>query len=83
MLVEGGLSYDLVCARSIYHVHFAWHVWHGQNSPGFKFNKLKSLSQWEIHPNHVDKRVLGGNGLQYQDSTSITFVRPVYVKAGY
>ena len=38
-LVEG-LGHDLVCAGSIYHVHFAWQVWHGQDSPGFKFNKL-------------------------------------------
>ena len=28
--------------------------------------------------NHVDKRILGGKGLQYEDSTSITFVRPVH-----
>ena len=35
-LVEG-LSHDLVCAGSNYHVHFAWQVWHGQYSPGFKF----------------------------------------------
>ena len=28
--------------------------------------------------NHVDKRILGGKGLQYEDSTSITFVRPVF-----
>ena len=32
-LVEG-LSHDLVCAGSIYHVHFAWQAWHGQYSPG-------------------------------------------------
>ena len=25
-----GLSHDLVCTGSIYHVHFAWQVWHGQ-----------------------------------------------------
>ena len=76
-LVEG-LSHDLVCAGSIYHVHFAWQVWHGQYSPHFKFNKLKSFSRGEIDQNHVDKRILGGEGLQYEDSTSITFVRPVY-----
>ena len=39
-LVEG-LSHDLVCAGSIYHVHFVWQVWHGQYLPGLKFNKLK------------------------------------------
>ena len=33
-----GLSHDLVCTGSIYHVHFAWQVWHGQLSPRFKFN---------------------------------------------
>ena len=38
-----GLSHDLVCTGSIYHVHFAWQVWHGQLSPRFKFNKLKKL----------------------------------------
>ena len=27
--------------------------------------------------NHVDKRILRGKGLQYEDSTSMTFVRPV------
>ena len=25
-----GLNHDLVCTGSIYHVHFAWQVWHGQ-----------------------------------------------------
>ena len=39
VLVEG-LSYDVVRAGSIYHVHFEWHVCQGQYSPGFKFNKL-------------------------------------------
>ena len=41
-----GLSHDLVCTGSIYHVHFAhfaWQVWHGQLSPRFKFNKTKKL----------------------------------------
>ena len=55
-----GLSHDLVCTGSIYHVHFAWQVWHGQLSPRFKFNKLKSFSGVEIDQNHVDKRILGG-----------------------
>ena len=49
-----GLSHDLVCAGSNYHVHFAWQVWHGQYSPGFKFNKLKSFSRVEIDQDHVD-----------------------------
>ena len=40
--------------------------WHGQLSPRFKFNKLKSFSGVEIDQNHVDKRILGGKGLQYQ-----------------
>ena len=51
-----------VCSGSIYHVHFAWQVWHGQLSPRFKFNKLKSFSGVEIDQNHVDKRILGGKG---------------------
>ena len=55
-----------ICAGSIYHVHFAWQVWHGQLSPRFKFNKLKSFSGVEIDQNHVDKRILGGKGLQYK-----------------
>ena len=55
-----GLSHDLVCTGSIYHVTFAWQVWHGQLSPRFKFNKLKSFSGVEIDQNHVDKRILGG-----------------------
>ena len=80
-LVEG-LSHDLVCAGSIYHVHFAWQVWQGQYSPHFKFNKLKSFSRGEIDQNHVDKRILGGKGLQYEGSTSITFVRPVRYGTG-
>ena len=75
-LVEG-LSHDLVYSGSIYHVHFAWQVWHGQYSPGFKFNKLKSFSRGKIDQNHVDTRILGGKGLQYEDSRSITFVLPV------
>ena len=62
-LVEG-FSQDLVCTGSIYHVHFAWQVWHGQLSPRFKSNKLKSFSGVEIDQNHVDKRILGGKGLQ-------------------
>ena len=57
-----GLNHDLVCTGSIYHVHFAWQVWHGQLSPRFKFNKLKSFSGVEIDQNHVDKRILGGKG---------------------
>ena len=57
-----GLSHDLVCTGSIYHVHFAWQVWHGQLSPRFKFNKLKSFSGVEIDQDHVDKRILGGKG---------------------
>ena len=48
--------------RIDYHVHFAWQVWHGQLSPRFKFNKLKSFSGVEIDQNHVDKRILGGKG---------------------
>ena len=35
-----------------------------------KGNKLKSFSRGE--------RILGGKGLQCEDSTSISFVRPVY-----
>ena len=57
-----GLSHDLVCTGSIYHVHFALQVWHGQLSPRFTFNKLKSFSGVEIDQNHVDKRILGGKG---------------------
>ena len=57
-----GLSHDLVCTGSIYHVHFAWQVWHGQLSPRFKFNKLKGFSGVEIDQKHVDKRILGGKG---------------------
>ena len=60
-LVEG-LSHDLVCAGSNYHVHFAWQVWHGQYSPGFKFNKLKSFSRVEIDQDHVDKKDSRGKG---------------------
>ena len=61
---------------------FAWRVWHGQYSPGFKFNKLKSFSRGKIDQNHVNKRILGGKGLQYEDSRSITFVLPVRYGAG-
>ena len=32
----------------------------------FKINKLKSFSGVEIDQNHVDKRILGGKGLQYK-----------------
>ena len=69
----------------MYHVHFMWQVWHGQLSPRFKVNRLKrskSLSEGEIDQNHVDKRILGGKGLQYEDSTSITLVRPVHYGTG-
>ena len=60
-LVEG-LSHDLVCAGSNYHVHFAWQVWHGQYSPRFKSNKLKSFSWAEIDRNHVDLKDSRGKG---------------------
>ena len=60
-LVEG-LSHDLVCAGSNYHVHFAWQVWHGQYSPRFKSNKLKSFSRVEIDRNHVDLKDSRGKG---------------------
>ena len=53
-----------------------------QHTPGLKFNKLKSFSRGEIDQNHVDKRILGGKGLQYEDSTSIAFVRPVRYGTG-
>ena len=59
-----GLSHDLVCTGSIYHVHFAWQVWHGQLSPRFKFNKLKSFSGVEIDQNHVDKRIKKLSGVE-------------------
>ena len=58
-LVEG-LRHDLVCTGSIYHVRFAWQMWHRQLPPRFKFNKLKSFSGVEIDQNHVDKRIPGG-----------------------
>ena len=60
-LVEG-LSHDLVCAGSNYHVHFAWQVWHGQYSPRFKSNKLKSFARVEIDRNHVDLKDSRGKG---------------------
>ena len=64
-LVEG-LSHDLVCAGSNYHVHFAWQVWHGQYSPGFKFNKLKKLFPGGNWPEscwlHVDLKGSRGKG---------------------
>ena len=60
-LVEG-LSHDLVCAGSNYHVQFAWQVWHGPCSPGFKFNKLKSFSRVEVDRNHVDLKDSSGKG---------------------
>ena len=39
----------------------------------------KSSSRGGIDQNHVDKKILGGKGLQYEDSTSIAFVWPVYL----
>ena len=39
----------------------------------------KAFSGGKSDQNHVDKRILGGKGLQYEESTSITFVRPVYL----
>ena len=61
MLVEG-VNHDLVCAGSNYHVHFAWQVWHGQYSPGFKFNKLKSFARVKIDRTHVDLKDSRGKG---------------------
>ena len=60
-LVEG-VNHNLVCGGSNYHVHFAWQVWHGQYSPGFKFNKLKSFSRVEIDRTHVDLKDSRGKG---------------------
>ena len=60
-LVEG-VNHDLVCAGSNYHVHFAWQVWHGQYSPGFKFNKLKSFARVKIDRTHVDLKDSRGKG---------------------
>ena len=57
-----GLSHDLVCAGSNYHVHFTWQVWHGQYSPGFKFNKQNSFSRGDIDRNHVDLKDPTGKG---------------------
>ena len=56
------MNHDLVCAGSNYHVYFAWQVWHGQYSPGFKFNKLKSFSRVEIDRTHVDLKDSRGKG---------------------
>ena len=67
-LVEG-LSHDLVCAGSNHHVHFAWQVWHGQYSPGFEFNKLKSFSRVEIDRNHVDLKDSRGKGFAHVCTT--------------
>ena len=39
----------------------------------------KAFSGGKSDRNHVDKRILGGKGLQYEDSTSITFVWPVHL----
>ena len=49
-----GLSHDLVCAGSNYHVHFTWQVWHGQYSP--------ELFPGEIDRNHVDLKNSRGKG---------------------
>jgi len=51
-------------------------------TPSFKFNKLKRIFRGEIDQNHVDKRILWRKGLQYEDSTSITFVRLVRYGTG-
>ena len=59
-LVEG-LSHDLESVPDR-------QVWHGQLSPRFGFNKLKSLSGGEIDQNHVDKRILGGRGRKTQQA---------------
>ena len=64
-LVEG-VNHDLVCAGSNYHVHFAWQVWHGQYSSGFKFNKLKSFSRVKIDRTHVDLKDSRGKGFALQ-----------------
>ena len=42
-------------------------------------NYVRRYSGKKTDQNHVDKRILGGKGLQYKDSTSITFVRPVHI----
>ena len=45
-----------------YHVHFAWHAWRGQLSPGFKFNEPKNFPGGKSKQKHVDKRILGRKG---------------------
>ena len=47
--------------------------------PVFNLKNYKALPGVKSDQNHVDKRILGGKGLQYKGSTSITFVRPVYL----
>ena len=49
-------------------------------SPRFKVIKLIAIPGWKSDQNNVDQRLLEGKGLQYEGSTSITFVRPVYYK---
>ena len=56
------MNHDLVCAGSNYHVHFAWQVWRGQYSPGFKLNKLKSFARVKIDRTHVDLKDSRGKG---------------------
>ena len=35
-------------------------------SPRFKVNKLKAIPGWKSDQDHVDKRILGGKGLNYK-----------------
>ena len=75
-----GLSHDLESVPD----RFFMSILHGRCgtvklSPGSKFNKLRRYSQGKSDQNHVNKRIPGGKGLQYEDSTSTTFVQPVYI----
>ena len=69
------LGFTLFCLSSMGGTCFCVFVLPSPNFPS-EFTTAK----WWGKPsqNHVDKRILGGKGLQYEDSTRTTFVRPVY-----
>ena len=71
------MSWLGICAGSIYHVHLRGTCGTVNYHPALKNQKA---FPWEkSDQNHVDKRILGGKGLRYEDSTNIIFVRPVYI----
>ena len=77
VLVEG-LSHDLESVPDRFSCPFCVAgVGRSNYQPVLNLINQGGIPRAKSDQNHVDKRILGGKRLQYEDSTSITFFRPV------